>query len=262
MRCSSWRPRRISCSAFVTTTGSARRRCRGANAASQVDGRALVFVENSGPYLLHLNPFSRNSADLTGPILYATDRGFENLDLITRHPERTAYVEWSDVPRDTSLGDPKAPVPKITVDPVTVINSHAYRVHVRLTNYSDAPIGILSFRVGAQEIQTTLSTDAQPNQTFEADVTLTTSTADAGAPNTFVVPEPGGSLIIRAGFASAADQVFPNAHYRQRYDFAVKDGTISVMMPGRDYIVQPFEGSFVYQRITDSPLTSTFVPLP
>ncbi|MFI5257983.1 MAG: hypothetical protein ACHQRK_12095, partial [Gemmatimonadales bacterium] len=60
-------------------------------------GRSLVFVEGSGPYLLHLNPFSENAPDLDGRILYATDRGAENLDLIAARPGRRVYYERTNL---------------------------------------------------------------------------------------------------------------------------------------------------------------------
>ena len=37
-------------------------------------GKSLVIVRDSGPYLLHLNPFSENAPDLDGRVLYAVDR--------------------------------------------------------------------------------------------------------------------------------------------------------------------------------------------
>ena len=56
-------------------------------------GRSLVFVAESGAYLMFYNPFSANSAKLDDRILYATDRGPANLDLIRQMPDRTAYVQ-------------------------------------------------------------------------------------------------------------------------------------------------------------------------
>ena len=63
-----------------------------------LEGPALVFVADSAPYLLFLNPFGSNGPDLDDRILYATDRNPEMLDLIAELPDRTAYVQQGSVP--------------------------------------------------------------------------------------------------------------------------------------------------------------------
>ncbi len=54
--------------------------------ADAVHGKSIVFIQQSGAYLLFLNPFSSNPADLDGRILWATDQGAANLDLIAGTP--------------------------------------------------------------------------------------------------------------------------------------------------------------------------------
>lgn len=60
-----------------------------------IDGRALVVPSPPG-YLLFVNPFSDNGADLDGRILFASDNGPELLDLIAEHPDRTPYLQRAD----------------------------------------------------------------------------------------------------------------------------------------------------------------------
>ncbi len=81
------------------------------DADNSIHGRALVFVEYSGPYLLHLNPFSENPPDLDGRILYATDREAENLDLIAAHPRTHALLrdEQLVARRDAHRSRPAGP---------------------------------------------------------------------------------------------------------------------------------------------------------
>ena len=85
------------------------------DAEQEFRGRSLVFVEGSGPYLLHLDPFSENTPDLDGRILYASDRGAENLDLIAARPGRRVYYERTNLTTEETLNDFDLPIPTITV---------------------------------------------------------------------------------------------------------------------------------------------------
>ena len=131
------------------------------DAGDSIHGRALVFVGYSGPYLLHLNPFSENPPDLDGRILYATDRGAENLDLIAAHPGRTPYFETSSLSRDEPLTDHNLPVPTITVTRATIDRGATITVHATVTNPSDDPTVVAYLQVGDAIEARTLSTTAR-----------------------------------------------------------------------------------------------------
>lgn len=62
-----------------------------------IEGEALVFVADTAPYLLYLNPFSSNGPDLDDRILYASDSGPEMLDLIAEMPARRPYLQQGSV---------------------------------------------------------------------------------------------------------------------------------------------------------------------
>ncbi|MFZ6002485.1 MAG: hypothetical protein ACOYXM_01000 [Actinomycetota bacterium] len=62
-----------------------------------IDGEALVFVADTAPYLLYVNPFSSNGPDLDDRILYASDSGPEMLDLIADMPNRQPFLQQGSV---------------------------------------------------------------------------------------------------------------------------------------------------------------------
>ena len=67
---------------------------------------------------MHLNPYSRNAPDLSGNVLYATDRPEQMLELMAAHPERRPYLELTS---DPALADafhhPYPDVPTVSMVP-------------------------------------------------------------------------------------------------------------------------------------------------
>src|SRR5262249_5442748 len=54
------------------------------DANAKIPSGSLVIVRDSGPYVMHLNPFGTNSPNLDGPLLFAVDRGLDNFDLLDK----------------------------------------------------------------------------------------------------------------------------------------------------------------------------------
>ena len=93
------------------------------DATRAIRDRALVIVANSGPYLMHLNPYSVNTADLDSRILYAVDKGAEALDLLAAHPDRTPYLEsTSDPGFDDPVAHHDAPAPRVRLTQLQVLH--------------------------------------------------------------------------------------------------------------------------------------------
>ena len=74
------------------TATSARDRSRGAPPPTALPGRPVVVIRDSGPYLLHLDPFSQNGPDLDQRVLYAVDHGARTFELLDRFPNRPLYI--------------------------------------------------------------------------------------------------------------------------------------------------------------------------
>ena len=153
------------------------------NATRSIQGEALVIVENSGPYLMHLNPFSANAPDLDGRILFAVDRGAENLDLITRSPATRRRTSSARAIRGstTRVVYHDAPVPTVSLIPLQVLHGNTATLRVRVTNRSDDPTVVAYLRVGDRVERQVLATDAKRGDTFETEWTVAPARLAAAA---------------------------------------------------------------------------------
>ena len=186
------------------------------DATSQFHGRSLVIIDRSGPYLLHLNPFSDNPPDLDGRILYTTDRGSQNLELLARHPERRAYFEATNLTIAETLADFSLPVPTITVTPISVKRSSTLTVRATVTATNNDPVVAATLRVGDHIVQQVLSTHATKGETFTAEWHIATPSAvatDAGA-IPFDVAAAGLSVDAGSGVDASAVLTVPSEQIR------------------------------------------------
>ena len=184
-----------------------------------------MIVANSGPYLMHLNPYSRNGPDLDNRILYAADVRAANLDTIANHPERTPYLEVTSDPLfDDPVAYHDAPVPTVTVIPLRVVHGTNLTLRVRVTNSSGAPVVVASLRVGHDTQVRTLANDASKGDTFETEWTLTP--AELTAPLGEIRIDTGSGATVRDARSGHREQLF----YSYRLDGT---GTIDVLYPGR-----------------------------
>ena len=111
-----------------------------ARSVEQVPGRALVVPSPRG-YLLFVNPFSDNGADLDGRILYASDSGPELLDLVEAHPDRTPYLQRANLSVVDLLPSEHPRTPTVSLTPM-----QALRGNVHLMGTVGAPGGPVSAR--------------------------------------------------------------------------------------------------------------------
>ena len=153
------------------------------HATDPIRGRGLVIVAQSGPYLMHLNPFSRNGPDLDDRLLYMLDRGAENLDMIGRFHQRTPYLELTTDPAfDDPVAYHDAPLPRVSLIPLTVMNgtSVTFRVQVHMPPGVDS--AELYIRIGKRVTRTTITSDATRDATFDTEWTVApTGSAEAAA---------------------------------------------------------------------------------
>jgi hypothetical protein len=200
-----------------------------------IRGRALVIVGQSGPYLMHLNPFSRNGPDLDNRLLYVLDRGAENLDMIGRYHRRTPYLELTTDPAfDDPVAYHDAPLPRVSLIPLTVMNgtSVTFRVHVRTPPGVDS--AELYFRIGKRVARTTVTTDGR--STFDTEWTVApagSAAAEAGAiPLTKRVDDIRIGLGTGTKPSRSLDQQQVEA-FSYRLDRAT--GNIELVTPSRKY---------------------------
>lgn len=100
-----------------------------------LQGRALVVTSPPG-YLLFLNPFGHNGADLDGRILFATDGGPELLEVVDDHPDRTPYLQRANRSVTDLLPSEHPRQPEVVLTRMELL-----RGNVRLTGTVASPAG-------------------------------------------------------------------------------------------------------------------------
>ena len=98
-----------------------------ARSVEHLAGRALVVPSPRG-YLLFVNPFGDNGADLDGRILYASDSGPELLDLVEAHPERTPYLQRADLSVVDLLPSEHPRTPRVSLTEMKVLRGAVHLV--------------------------------------------------------------------------------------------------------------------------------------
>jgi 4-amino-4-deoxy-L-arabinose transferase-like glycosyltransferase len=179
--------------------------------ADAVHGKSIVFIQQSGPYLLFLNPFSENPADLDGRILWATDQGAANLDLIAQHPDRTPYLQQTSVTPTQRTPDDDPVTPVVTTQRLHVLQTGVVTLHARVTNTTDSPVVVASLQVGDTVQQRVLATDSTRGATYNVVwEVVSAGTGTAADPSPIVkLPAGSGTITIRVDTGVAVDQVQP-----------------------------------------------------
>lgn len=200
------------------------------NATDRLPGRVLVFVEGSGPYLLKLNPFSSNDADLGGRVLYATDQGAGNIDLIARYPHRRPYIERTSSPAlNYELYHSDAPTPKVTVQPLHVVRGAAVTLRVRVRGAADATT-VVQLRVGSQSVGRTFVAHGA----LVAEWRLVPAGPASSAPDSTSIPAvEDGQISIVAGSAPSEAHALSGAYAQIRYAYRASASVVEMLGPGR-----------------------------
>jgi hypothetical protein len=229
------------------------------DAVREFQGRSLVFVQESGPYLLHLNPFSSNPPGLDGRILYATDRGAENLDLIADHPGRRVYYERTNLSTDDTLNNPDLPVPTVTVTPMEVERVGSLTVRVRVTSPNDDPTVVAYLNLGAFVDRRVLSTTASRGETFETEWHLAPPLA-TGAGDAVPLTGPRGTVVIGLQTAASPDasprprETQERFTYRMPSHHALADpAAADVLLPSLTYVVDRSPERLIVRPVSSRP---------
>jgi 4-amino-4-deoxy-L-arabinose transferase-like glycosyltransferase len=199
------------------------------DATDQLPGRVLVFVEGSGPYLLKLNPFSANDADLGGRVLYATDQGARNIDLVARHPHRRPYVERTSSPSlNYELEHRDAPTPKVTVQPLKIVRGAAVTLRVRVRGAADATT-VVQLRVGSQPVGRTFVAHGAS----VAEWHLVPAGSASAATDTTIPADENGQISIVAGSGTREADALSGAYAQIQYAYRARGSVLEVLEPGR-----------------------------
>jgi hypothetical protein len=198
-------------------------------AADSIKGRALVFTEPSGPYLIELDPFSANATDLDGRLLYATDRQAENLGLIVSRPDRTPYLA-AKLPQPDGSGSPST----IEVTKLRVVHGDQVALRARITNTTGEPSVVAYAQIGAERVVRTLDTESSAGDTYEAEWIITPNILD-----TLGLPE--GPFLFQLGFGSGAspEEALGTRRVEQQFSARTTDrgSQVEVLAPGRGSVI-------------------------
>jgi hypothetical protein len=214
------------------------------DAADPIDGSALVFIENSGPYVMHLDPYSGNAPLLDSRILYAVDRGAENIGLIASYPDRKPYMlRTSDPAWDDPVGYHDAPAPTVSLIPLRVLHDgRTVTLRMRATARAEGVVEAF-LKINKRVESRVLSTNAEPGDTFETEWTVAAGNApELTRPG--VRPLDKGTGTISAGFATTSTNGDKLDRQREEFGYHVDQATAStsVLYPSRTFTSRGAKG--------------------
>ena len=102
------------------------------HSSASIPRNSLVFVWRSGDYLMFLNPYSANRPNLDGPVLWATDHGSPNLNVMAAYPHRTAYLQRTSLPPDGEVPNDHPKTPEVSLVRVQVARGSVVELRTSL----------------------------------------------------------------------------------------------------------------------------------
>ena len=233
------------------------------HATDSLPGKSLVIIRDSGPYLLHINPFSQNSPDLDGRVLFAVDRGPESFGLIDRYPDRTPYIQRTSNPAlDDAIHHADDPPPIVSVLPVKIVSGPTVTLTVRVRNPRDQASVVAVLKVDNRVEQRFLTPSPAGDGVYETQWILAPAgvAATTGAAANDVIPVSGTGTFTVTGASGPTGVAALNGHQvRQRYAFRVHDGAVQVLDPPRKTVVRPAKGRIVIACRAGSSLVSACI---
>jgi 4-amino-4-deoxy-L-arabinose transferase-like glycosyltransferase len=216
--------------------------------SANVPANSLVFVRDSGPFLLHLNPYSLNAPDLDGPVLWSVDRGAAMFTLLDRYPDRRPYIQRTNYPLlDNSVKHPDAKVPTISLLPITVVSGPVVTLHVTARNPDHDPAVVVTLEIGDRVEQRTLEPTSPGATTYETTWRLAPSSTSATGDT---VPVSGrGLLSVSASTGASAVQAMQNRQLREQFAYRLHEGEVQVAKPPRKTVVIPESGRIVLHDV-------------
>jgi 4-amino-4-deoxy-L-arabinose transferase-like glycosyltransferase len=193
--------------------------------AARPPGRTLVFVEDSGPYLLFTNPFVANDPEMDGRTLFAVDRGPANLDLIRAMPDRTPYSQRLSTASDYLLPRRNPKEWEVTYDRIRILRN-AVEVRVRVRNTTGRPVVVAGVSVGHRSAWRTLDEASALGDSYEATFSVGIDGTD------LQLPEGSDTFAVSVGFGVDDGMAWKTPVHQVRYDYRLADGELEVAAPG------------------------------
>ena len=192
--------------------------------------RALVFVGDTAPYLLYLNPFSSNGPELDDRVLYAADGSPAMLDLIASMPDRTPYLQRGSVPSQ-EIGPREDPYElQVSLTPVEVRRGSTLTFDLTVTPPEGAAVASVRVQAGAFDGTHTLAIGSSGGSvTDRFDVRGPTAAGTTSLPL-----DDRGAIRITVGFGASAEAATDAPSVRQEVQYRVVGGSIEVLLPATE----------------------------
>jgi hypothetical protein len=215
-------------------------------ATDSLRGRALVFVNDAGSYLLFLNPYSQNEPDLDDRVLFAVDRGEENFELIERLGDRTPYREQASF-RGDELGPRESPnTPEIELQPLDVLRSRAIRLRVRVDNPSNAEAVNVFLDVDGRVVNRVL-----PAGTRETTFTVVPRGEAKGS--AVAVGRRDGRILVGAGYGATPEEAQARPTVRHAFAFRTVGSDLELLVPAITARKTNVDGALKWRPVHELP---------
>lgn len=189
-----------------------------------IEGRAIVFVADTAPYLLFLNPFSANSPDLDGRILYAADGSPDMLDLIAEQPDRKPYLQQGTVAApDTGPREDPADL-DVTITPVDVRSGRTLTLTAAINPPGGASVVHVDVSTGIASHSQTIGVEQGSGP-----ATLRLTLAAPGAIGDLAT-DGRGKVSVTVGWG-ATDVAAARQLVREEIVYRVAGGKLEVLLP-------------------------------
>lgn len=191
-------------------------------------GKSLVFVDRAGPYLIQLNPFSVNTTGIDGPIVYAVDRGPEDLALIAQRADRVPYLQATNL---KPQNPPTRTVPTITMTRLRVVAARTVTLQTRIVNRTADPVVLAYLSVGNQQQSRTLDTASTRGAAYN--VTWRVSVGDPAAPDAVHLTDQLGTVTVGTATTKVPGGAVERDHWEEQFPYRLAHGNAEVLAPSR-----------------------------
>jgi hypothetical protein len=198
---------------------------------ADLDGAIVLLprAPDERPYVLHPLPYLGNPPDLDASVLYATDRGGKDFDLLDRYRDRALYRFGFSLPEGAGQFRSEPLLVRLTRT-----SARAMAVRMTFTNPSgDAPIVTAYLGTGGRIVQAeTVDRASARGSEYEATWVIADRSAQlvtgSGAAPVVALPE-RGRLVFGVGFGKTVELDADRFERRVPYD---GEDDVELLLPG------------------------------
>lgn len=199
-------------------------------------GAAVVVlpITPDGPYLLHPRGWLMNEPDLSNRVLYAADRGGDNVTLFDRFPDRPIWRFQSVEATDQRPRPDMQRLRRVEVNPSTPIV-------VTIRNTAAQPVVVLQLSTGAATSSCIIDGAAPAGASYRVELTIDERGATVNCPGgaiTAALRDGPGALALGAAFGPNEDTGFASVN-EYRIWYAHEGATTSVITPAEQWRREP-----------------------